>query len=284
MSEIYHIAVACDNSFVNHTIVTLHSLKKFNSNRTFFVHILDSGISGKFRLKFKLFLFRFGFKFQFYKIDYSQIKNAPVSHHVNLASYNRLFLSNILNEKIERVLYLDSDIIVLGQIDTLLDCDIKDFFVGAAAEIITNSDRNRLELNSFDQYFNAGVLVVNLKKWREENIFSKFVDFISKNSYKIKYWDQDVLNYCLKNKWLRLPQKYNLTHFYFYPNDYTPSYFGLNQTQYEEIQKDPVIIHYTSHQKPWIEGCKHPKKELYFQYQLTFKQLLFDKIIISTKN
>ncbi len=284
MSEIYHIAVACDNSFVNHTIVTLHSLKKFNSNRTFFVHILDSGISGKFRLKFKLFLFRFGFKFQFYKIDYSQIKNAPVSHHVNLASYNRLFLSNILNEKIERVLYLDSDIIVLGQIDTLLDCDIKDFFVGAAAEIITNSDRNRLELNSFNQYFNAGVLVVNLKKWREENIFSKFVDFISENSIKIKYWDQDVLNYCLKNKWLRLPQKYNLTHFYFYPNDYTPSYFGLNQTQYEEIQKDPVIIHYTSHQKPWIEGCKHPKKELYFQYQLTFKQLLFDKIIISTKN
>ena len=74
MSEIYHIAVACDNSFVNHTIVTLHSLKKFNSNRTFFIHILDSGISGKFRLKFKLFLFRFGFKFQFYKIDYSQIK------------------------------------------------------------------------------------------------------------------------------------------------------------------------------------------------------------------
>ena len=275
MSEIYHIAVACDNSFVNHTIVTLHSLKKFNSNRTFFVHILDSGISGKFRLKFKLFLFRFGFKFQFYKIDYSQIKNAPVSHHVNLASYNRLFLSNILNEKIERVLYLDSDIIVLGQIDTLLDCDIKDFFVGAAAEIITNSDRNRLELNSFDQYFNAGVLVVNLKKWREENIFSKFVDFISENSIKIKYWDQDVLNYCLKNKWLRLPQKYNLTHFYFYPNDYTPSYFGLNQTQCEEIQKDPVIIHFTSHQKPWIEGCKHPKKDLYFQYELTFKKILF---------
>ena len=284
MSEIYHIAVACDNSFVNHTIVTLHSLKKFNSNRTFFVHILDSGISGKFRLKFKLFLFRFGFKFQFYKIDYSQIKNAPVSHHVNLASYNRLFLSNILNEKIERVLYLDSDIIVLGQIDTLLDCDIKDFFVCAAAEIITNSDRNRLELNSFDQYFNAGVLVVNLKKWREENIFSKFVDFISKNSHKIKYWDQDVLNYCLKNKWLRLHQKYNLTHFYFYPNDYTPSYFGLNETQYEETQKDPIIIHFTSHQKPWIEGCKHPQKDLYYQYQLTFKQLLFGKIIISTKN
>ena len=56
MSEIYHIAVACDNSFVNHTIVTLHSLKKFNSNRTFFVHILDSGISGKFRLKFKVLI------------------------------------------------------------------------------------------------------------------------------------------------------------------------------------------------------------------------------------
>ncbi len=271
MSEIHHIAVACDNSFVSHTIVTLHSLKKCNSNRTFLIHILDSGISGKFRLKFELFLFRFGFKFQFYKIDYSQIKNAPVSHHVTLASYNRLFLSNILDQKIERVL------VVTGQIDTLLDCNIDGFFVGAVAEIISNIDRERLEFNSDDNYFNAGVLVVNLKKWREEKILSKFVNFISENSHRIKYWDQDVLNYCLKNKWFRLPQKYNLTHFYFYPNDYTPFYFGLNQTQYEETQKDSVIIHFTSHQKPWIEGCKHPKKYLYFKYELSFRKLILNR-------
>jgi lipopolysaccharide biosynthesis glycosyltransferase len=276
MSDIYHIAVACDNNFVNHTIVALNSLKCNNSKRAFFIHILDSGIYGKFRFKFKLFLYRFGFKFKFYKIDYSLIKNAPVSHHVTLASYNRLFLSNILDQKIERVLYLDSDVVVIGQIDTLLDCNIDGFFVGAVAEIISNIDRERLEFNSDDNYFNAGVLVVNLKKWREEKILSKFVNFISGNSHRIKYWDQDVLNYCLKNKWFRLPQKYNLTHVYFYPNEYTPFYFGLNQTQYEATQKDPVIIHFTSHQKPWIEGCKHPKKGLYFKYELSFRKLILN--------
>jgi lipopolysaccharide biosynthesis glycosyltransferase len=284
MSEIYHIAVTCDNSFVNHTIVTLNSLKRYNSNRTFFIHILDSGITGKFRFKLKLFLFRLGFKYKFYKIDYSPIKDAPVSHHVTIASYNRLFLSTILDQNIERVLYLDSDIIVLGQIDMLFEYDLSDFFVAAAGETLSNIDRERLEFNSDEQYFNAGILVVNLKKWRQENIESKLVDFINNQPRKIKYWDQDVLNYCLKNKWLRLPQKYNLTHFFFYPNDYTPSYFGLNQAQYEETQKDPVIIHFTSHQKPWIEGCKHPKKDLYYQYQLTFKQLLFGKLKISSKN
>ncbi len=275
MIETYHIAVACDNSFVNHTIVTLNSLKKFNSNRCFFIHILDSGITGKFRLKFKLFLYQYGFKFKFHKMDYKSIKSAPVSHHVTLASYNRIFLSSVLDKDLERILYLDSDIIILGSIDNLYNCDLSNFFVAAAGETISCKDRERLEFFDDEQYFNAGILVVNLKKWRESNIESNLVDFIKNHSSKIKYWDQDVLNYCLKNKWMKLPQKYNLTHFFFYPEVYPPAYFGMKEDEYNDSVKNPVIIHFTSHQKPWIEGCKHPRKELYYQYELTFKKILF---------
>jgi lipopolysaccharide biosynthesis glycosyltransferase len=104
------------------------------------------------------------------------------------------------------------------------------------------------------------------------------IDFIVQNPDNITYWDQDVLNYCLKGKWKRLDQKYNVTHFFFYPNEYPPSYFGLNDDEYQEIHNNAVIIHYTSHQKPWIEGCKHPKKDLYFKYELTFSKLLFGRI------
>jgi lipopolysaccharide biosynthesis glycosyltransferase len=208
-------------------------------------------------------------------MDYEPIKSAPVSHHVTLASYNRIFLSSVLDKDVERILYLDSDVIVLGSIDNLLNCDLSNFFVAAASETISKKDRERLEFSTDDKYFNAGILVVNLKKWRESNIESNLVDFIKNHSSKIKYWDQDVLNYCLKNKWLRLSQKYNLTHFFFYPEVYPPAYFGMKQEDYDECVKDPIIIHYTSHQKPWIEGCKHPRSELYFKYELTFKQILF---------
>ncbi|MFY7944385.1 MAG: glycosyltransferase family 8 protein, partial [Crocinitomicaceae bacterium] len=140
--------------------------------------------------------------------------------------------------------------------------------------IISEEMRNNLELRD-SLYFNSGVMLINLRKWREENIESKFLEFINEKPEKIKYWDQDVLNFCLKNKWLRLPQKYNLTHFFFYPDVYPPAYFGMKQDEFEKSVKDPIIIHFTSHQKPWIEGCKHPKKELYFQYELSFKKILF---------
>lgn len=283
LSQYAHIVISPDEKYALHGLTMLNSLVCNNSGIRFMIHILDGGISYKSKLKLQLFFIKNRLNYKFYKINYKEINNAPTHGHISLSAYSRLFLATVINKEINKVLYLDCDLIVVKKINSLLNTNIEDFFIAASEEKISSDLNNKLELDG-SLYFNSGVMLINLNKWRKENIESKFVDFIKNKSEKIKYWDQDVLNYCLKNKWLRLPQKYNLTHFYFYPNDYTPSYFGLNQTQYEEIQKDPVIIHYTSHQKPWIEGCKHPKKELYFQYQLTFKQLLFGKLKILSEN
>ena len=275
-SEYSHIVISPDEKYALHGLTMLNSLVANNRGIQFMIHILDGGISIKNKLKFQLFFIKNGLNYQFYKVDYSRIINAPTHGHISLSAYSRLFLATVINKEINKVLYLDCDLIVVKKINSLLNTNIEDFFIAASEEKISSDLNNKLELDG-SLYFNSGVMLINLNKWRKENIESKFVDFIKNKSEKIKYWDQDVLNYCLKNKWLRLPQKYNLTHFYFYPNDYTPSYFGLNQTQYEEIQKDPVIIHYTSHQKPWIEGCKHPKKYLYFKYELSFRKLILNR-------
>jgi lipopolysaccharide biosynthesis glycosyltransferase len=282
--EFHDIAIACDNSFVNHAITMLYSLYKNNSELKFNIHVLDADLNLKHKLKLITFFFRVGFKFQFYKVDYSLIKNAPISNHINLSTYNRIFLPSLLSKNINEVVYIDCDVIIIKNIDPILNCDITNYYVAAAEEIISDDDKRRLDFGNQESYFNAGILKVNLKKWREDEMQDKFIDFISSSLDKIKYWDQDVLNFCLKGNWKRLNQIYNVTHFFFYPNNYPPSYFDLNEHEYQEILENAAIIHYTSHQKPWIEGCKHPKKELYFQYQLTFKQLLFDKLIISTKN
>ncbi len=283
LSQYEHIVISPDEKYALHGLTMLNSLVSNNSGIRFMIHILDGGISHKSKIKLQLFFIKNRLKYRFYKINYKEINNAPTHGHISLSAYSRLFLATVINKEINKVLYLDCDLIVVKKINSLLNTNIEDFFIAASEEKISYDLNNKLELDG-SLYFNSGVMLINLKKWRNENIESKFVDFIKNKSEKIKYWDQDVLNYCLKNKWLRLPQKYNLTHFYFYPNDYTPSYFGLNETQYEETQKDPIIIHFTSHQKPWIEGCKHPQKDLYYQYQLTFKQLLFGKLKILSEN
>ncbi len=278
-SEYSHIVISPDEKYALHGLTMLNSLVANNRGMRFMIHILDGGISIKNKLKFHLFFIRKSLKYQFYKIDYSSIINAPTHGHISLSAYSRLFLPSILSKEIFHVLYLDCDLVVVNDLNELMNIKIDEYHVAAIEEIISEEMRTTLELRG-SLYFNSGVMLINLKKWREENMESKFLEFINEKPEKIKYWDQDVLNYCLKNKWMRLPQKYNITHFFFYPEVYPPAYFGMKQEEYDESVKDPAIIHFTSHQKPWIEGCKHPRKELYYQYQLTFKQLLFGKLSV----
>lgn len=273
-SEYSHIVISPDEKYALHGLTMLNSLVANNRGMRFMIHILDGGISIKNKLKFQLFFTRKSLKYQFYKIDYSTIINAPTHGHISLSAYSRLFLSSILSKEIFNVLYLDCDLVVVNNLNELMNVKIDEYHVAAIEEIISEEMRKNLELGG-SLYFNSGVMLINLKKWREENMESKFLEFINEKPEKIKYWDQDVLNFCLKNKWLRLSQKYNLTHFFFYPEVYNPSYFGLEQEEYIQLTKDPVIIHFTSHQKPWINGCMHPKKDLYFQYELSFKKILF---------
>jgi lipopolysaccharide biosynthesis glycosyltransferase len=257
----------------------LNSLFSSNRNHKIVVHILDGGISLKNRLKLSIFLKRIKFKYKFYKIDYTKIKNAPISNHISLASYNRIFLSSVISNKIDKILYLDCDLIVLKDIRSFFEVNLEEFYLGAVREIINSEAKQRLELGEEYHYFNAGVQIINLKKWRLDKFEDVLINFILYKTEKIVYHDQDTMNYCARGKWLELSYNYNATHFFYYPDVYPPSYFGMKQEDYEESVKDPVIIHFTSHQKPWIEGCKHPKKEIYFKYELNFRQIIFNELL-----
>ena len=273
----HHIAISPDENYAHPGLTMLNSLIKNNKNKRFYIHVFDGGIGKKSKLKYLIFFARKKLKFKFYKVDYSKIINAPVHGHVTLSAYSRIFIASLVDPIIQRITYLDCDMTINGDLDGLLNANLENNFLGAVEERVSREVIEKL--NHFNNpYFNSGVLVYNLKIWRENNSEQKMIDFIVQYPDKITYWDQDVLNYCLKGKWKRLDQKYNVTHFFFYPNEYPPSYFGLNDDEYQEIHDNTVIIHYTSHQKPWIEGCKHPKKDLYFKYELTFSKLLFGRI------
>jgi lipopolysaccharide biosynthesis glycosyltransferase len=270
----YHIAIAPDNKYANAGLTMLNSLFINNPKIKIYVHILDGGIGLKNKIKYFLFFTKRGIKYKFYKIDYSSIPNAILSNHISMSAYNRIFMSSILKLEIEKVLYLDCDIIIKNSIIELLDTNIDEYYLAGVAEKPTEAVIQNLQLNK-SNYFNSGVLLINLKKWRTEYFEQKLVNFTNNFRNKIIFHDQDVLNFCAKNNWLSLNYKYNVTHFFYYPESYLFDYFGLTEREYLEIKSNPIILHFTSHQKPWIEGCKHPKKDLYFQYELTFKKILF---------
>jgi lipopolysaccharide biosynthesis glycosyltransferase len=256
----------------------LHSLYVSNKKHKIVIHILDGGLSLKNKLKLIIFLKRIKFNYKFHIIDYTKIKSAPISNHITLASYNRIFISSVISYNIDKILYLDCDLIVLKDIQPFFDAALDNYYLGAVREIVNEESKTRLELGEEYHYFNAGVQIVNLKKWRIDNFEDKLIDFILNKTDKIVYHDQDTMNYCARGKWLELSYHHNVTHFFFFPEKYTSTYFELSDKEYQEIKNNPMIIHYTSQSKPWHLDCKHPKKDLYFQFERTFRNILIGKI------
>lgn len=117
--------------------------------------------------------------------------------HLTVETYYRLFISDILPSDIDKVLWLDCDIIVAGDLKELWNEGISDSAVGVVPDFENNNVRvmNRLKYDAAYGYFNAGVLLINLKYWRRENIIPIFTNYISDHYENLYYHDQDVLNY-----------------------------------------------------------------------------------------
>ena len=122
---------------------------------------------------------------------------------------------------------------------------------------------NRLRYPPSKGYFNSGVLLINLKKWRDEQIIVKFVEFMQNHSDWIKLHDQDVMNKVFCDDKLILPITNNFQEGHLW-NDIFYDYWKYEK-QVLAARKDPVVIHYTD-SKPWIEGCAHPFKNEFFRY------------------
>ena len=160
------------------------------------------------------------------------------------------------------MLYLDCDILVVGSLRELWEQDLEDFYCAAVEEMYegTTRDATRLGIQS---YFNAGILLINNKKWVSENISDKLFQ-ATKELYdcnNLIWQDQDVLNYVFKNNIKWVSPRFN------YQQNCHPNY---TYTQYtaeiiNNANLNPIVIHYNTGTKPWNKGykCNFKKKEYY---------------------
>ena len=207
---------------------------------------------------------------KFYLMDASRFVNLPmlgeIKLHITQATYYRLFLTEILPVEIEKVLYLDGDIVVMGSLKELWETNIDECSVGCVTDMSEAvHDYSRLGYSSDFGYFNAGVLLINLKYWRENKVVDSFWKIMSETPERIRLHDQDVLNICFYNSKKPLALKYNLQDGFLYKKDY----WEVNHQKYEnciqEAIKQPVIIHYIA-RKPWFVGCENPFKNEWLYY------------------
>lgn len=181
-----------------------------------------------------------------------------------MASYYRMSLGSILPLSASRVVYLDCDMMATKDIANLYQQDPGPHIIGAVEDI----SAPRLESGfAPHEYFNSGSLVIDLAKWRDAEIEKQLFSTMQTHAGRIKYPDQDALNIVFRSRWQRLPLEWN-----FQPGmwrraekkQYGPE--GTTRADYERALGNPAIIHFLARRKPWIYGCIHPLKNVYFEY------------------
>ena len=247
--------MACDDKYAMHCASAVASMidnHKSEEKLEFF--ILNSAISKKSQSRLEKLGNTKVSSLKLINVNPLDFKNCPLPEnmHFSLETYFRLKLPDFFPD-FDKVLYIDCDVTVLGDVKELWELDIAGVYA-AVCEDIVPVEHLREFIGDFAN-FNAGVMVINLKKWREDRISQKCFDFIEHHSEKIFFVDQDVLNSMLIPKINYFPRFWNLE--YMPLNDVVS---GLYSEQ--EIR----LIHHISRMKPWNTPFGHIYADKYFKY------------------
>ncbi|MCF8428868.1 MAG: glycosyltransferase family 8 protein [Bacteroidia bacterium] len=259
-----HIACAADNKYVQHTVVMLTSLFENNKENIIHLHFFSADFSTENKNKVAQTVLKYQQHFSFYPLDASLFKDCYVSNHVSFATYYRIVIPNILFKITNRVLYLDTDIVVCKNLKPLWDINIDNYTIAAVNELNFDGPE-RLNFDTKYMYFNAGILLINAEVWFLDNLQETLFEYIKENTNKLIFWDQDALNANLYNKRLTIEPKWNQLSPVFEVNDKTLLKV-YSKSQISELKKNPAIIHYSGSSKPWDYLNIHPFKEVYYKY------------------
>ena len=232
------------------------------------IHLVHNSLKPRTVKRLQKIADKYKVELDFKQIDTDILKDCyfdKSKHYGDIMMFARLLLSSVLPD-LDKIIYLDCDIVVLKDLQSLWNLDISDVAV-AMAPGLTFEDKkslNRLGMTS-GYYLNSGVILMNLDYWRKHDVQNRVISYILEKGDKLIYNDQDALNSILQNEHKVLHIKYNYSYFYFH------RLIGVshNEKIHEiiEARDNPVIFHYFGPLKPWSLGCYIPGKELFVKYQ-----------------
>lgn len=272
------IAMATDNNYVYPTIVAMTSILETKKEDTFIdFNIMISGkVDNENKLKLKKLE-------KLYKncsvnlIDMqsvlSKMENIPPS--MAIPTFYRLAMPSVF-QKYDKIIYLDGDIIVAKDLWEMFNTDLEGNYIGGGLDLpIIRKNRTtdyaaRLGMDSIESYINAGVLLMDLKKLRENNMEKIFYEFIPElKTRKLNFKDQDTLNSTCYGKIKILPKEYTLRSAYYVAK--------LTETPLADHKSaDPTIIHYAGRRdKPW-KTKSNPAYDIWEKYNKIALEKIYD--------
>ena len=244
------------------------------------VYIIEHGISEKNKYALNLISKKYGRKLYFIPMpDINQVerlKLKQVKKKWIFDSYCRLFLDDLLPKSVDKVLYLDSDVLVTDSLEKLWNTDLNNHVAAGVKDCFNKKYYKLLGLKKNAHYCNSGVILINLSKWRNDCIGDQIRKYIYKHDGYVFFMEQTVMNGVIQDKWLILPVRYNVNTLMMILSydeiktlrridDFYPEGEVINAL------KHPALIHMTSvflvHNRTWIKGNNHPAKSIYNKYK-----------------
>ena len=248
------------------------NFKKYQKAR---VYVLEAGISLDSRERILKSVNKDGIDIQFINLDTSVLREMKVDGHISLAAYHRLLVEFALPQDLDKVIYLDCDLVVHGDVGDLWDIPVGGKAILAAQEqgedaaYVSSSsglsNYRELGLHEHQKYFNSGVLLINLALWRKEHIGTAAIRYAEQNRQHIWCWDQDALNATLANQWGELDPRWNLLTQAFSNSSWNSGPIK-DRMVYDNLINNPYIVHFNTSSKPWLVDIEHPYKNLFFHY------------------
>ena len=267
---IYHVTCSTDDNYLQHCVAMLCSLFENNRNHHFCLHLLVNSLTQYGRNIISELGKRYDNETIVHEIDESFVENLSMNSDLifnggkmySIATYNRIFLPSLLPRSVDRILYLDCDVIVLDDVSELFNLNLDGYGVAAVkdASPYDSYHRNKMGLGLQHSAFCAGVMMINLAYWRENKCQEKLLEYSSRKWDKPYMQDQDALNYVFRGHWFVLPYKWGKTPLSIVPIDNAQMSFDRYEYAYR-----PSIIHYASHTKPWFNIWFEERKH-YWHY------------------
>ncbi|MDR1550275.1 MAG: glycosyltransferase family 8 protein [Hungatella sp.] len=270
-----NVVYASNDNYARHLAVSLYSLLDHNRDMGD-IHIYVLSMSLSEGTKERLKSVAGGFGRELTVVELGNLKER-FSYEVDTGGFDlsimaRLFVGEVLPEEAGRVLYLDCDTVVLSSLRRLWETDLKSFLLGAVMEpTIYPSIKKDIGLLLSEPYYNSGVLLIDMNRWREENAQKLLLDFYCSKGGKLFAGDQDTINGALKGRIKPLSPRYNFfTNYRYYRYSHlvrlSPVYGKLGSKGFKEAKKHPAILHFMGDERPWKQGNLNHYRRAYDYY------------------
>ena len=269
------VVYASNDGFARHLGTSMYSLFDRNQlEEEITVYILSMGLSEESRKNLEQIAGHFDRTLKILEMgDLNERFHRDIdTGGFDISAMGRIFIGSVLPGEVERVLYLDCDTVVLGSLGRLWRTELSGCVLGAVMEpTIYPQVKERLSLKREDAYFNSGVLLIDLRAWREKEVERQLVDFYLKNGPELLACDQDTINGVLKGKIKPLSPRYNFftNYRYFHYSDLvsqSPSYKKVSKDIFRRAKAHPAVVHYMGDERPWKAGNRNHYRRAYEHY------------------